>query len=118
MSINSVTLLGHTGKKPEYKKFESGSKKVTITLATNSKYTDKKGKLVETTQWHRVIAWGPLAAACKKYVGKGSKIAIQGRLETRTYEVKGDTRWITEVIATSIEFCDSKKVKSKKKKEA
>jgi len=109
MSINSVTLLGHTGGSPEFKEFESGSMKVTISLATNSKYKSKSGELVQSTQWHRIIAWGNLAKACKDYVGKGDKICVQGRLETRTYEEKGSKRWITEVVATSVEFCSSKK---------
>ena len=109
MSINSVTLLGHTGAEVDYKTFESGSQRVTISLATNSKYKNAKGELVQSTQWHRIIAWGNLAKACKDYVGKGDKICVQGRLETRTYEEKGSKRWITEVVATSVEFCSSKK---------
>jgi single-strand DNA-binding protein len=100
---NKVQLIGHVGQNPEVKNLEGGKKVANITLATNEYYINDKGEKVETTEWHRVVAWGNTAKIIETYVEKGREIAIEGKLTHRSYEDKdGNKRYITEVLANDI----------------
>lgn len=95
---NSVKLIGHLGKDPEVRTFDSGKKKATFTVATTDTYKNPKGENQQETQWHNLVIWGKLADVAGQYLKKGSEVAIEGRLVHRVYETKaGEKRYITEV---------------------
>lgn len=99
--INNVHLIGNLGKNVELKNFDSGSKKASFSLATTESYKNQKGEYVKNTQWHNIVAWGRNAELISKALEKGSKVAIQGTLNYRTYEDKGgQTKYITEILVT------------------
>ena len=99
MSVNKVILIGNLGKNPEMKTFDNGSSVSNFTLATSRNYKDKQGNKVEDTEWHRIVAFGRIAEICNQYLSKGSQIYIEGRLKTREWKDKEETRhWTTEVI--------------------
>jgi single-strand DNA-binding protein len=82
----------------EIRTLESGHKVANFRIATNSSYTNHKGERVEDTQWHPIVAWGKLAEINEKFLTKGKKVAIEGKLVHRIYETKdGEKRYITEV---------------------
>lgn len=102
--LNKVQLLGNVGKDPEVTNFESGSKKVAFSLATNERYKNKAGEIVDETEWHNVVVWRDgLSAVAEKYVKKGNQIYVEGKIKTRKYEGRdGTTKYITEIFASSI----------------
>ena len=109
MSVNKVILIGHLGKTPEIMSFDSGKKKATFTIATNSHFKDAQGVRKEDTQWHNIIAWDKLAERATKHLQKGEKVMIEGRLTSRSYDDKdGVKRYITEVVANDFEFLSPK----------
>jgi len=108
-SINKVTLIGHCGKQPEVRYTQSGSPVANFSLATNESWTSKTGERQDTTEWHRVVAWGKLAEICQEYVHKGSYLYIEGKIQTRSYDDRdGVKRYITEIKAMEIGLLDRK----------
>ena len=105
--MNFVMLVGRLGNAPEVKNFENG-KVVNFSLATNGNYKDKTGKLVEKTDWHKIVANGKLAEIAEKYLKKGDLISLQGKLQTREYEKDGHKFYITEVILNKLEMLTPK----------
>lgn len=106
---NKVQLIGNLGNDPQVHVFEDGGKKASLSLATNEAYTNKEGKKVENTQWHNVVFFGKTADIAEQYLVKGSEIAIEGKLTSRSYETKeGETRYITEVIGSELLMLDRK----------
>jgi len=101
---NRVELRGRLGADPQLKTTETGRSYATLSLCTNYEYTNKAGETVSKPEWHRVVVWGKTAENAAKYLAKGSEAEIEGRLSTRQYEVKGETRYITEVVATEINY--------------
>lgn len=96
--VNKVILVGNLGKDPELRYTGSGTAVCNFSLATSDSYKDKDGNVVETTEWHNIVAWQNLAEICAKYLKKGSQIYVEGLLQTRSYEDKeGVTKYITEV---------------------
>lgn len=106
MSVNKIILLGNTGKDPEIFQFDGGGKKAAFSLACSEKgYTTKGGvSIPDRTEWFNIVVFGSLAEICEKYVSKGDKIYIEGKLRTRSYEKDGITRYVTEVNAEKIEL--------------
>ena len=95
---NSVKLIGHLGKDPEVKTFESGKKMATFSVATTDSYKNQKGEKIQDTQWHNVVIWGKLADVAGQYLKKGSEVAVEGKLVHRAYETTaGEKRYITEI---------------------
>lgn len=100
---NKVQLIGNIGNDPEIKTFDGGKKLANITIATKDSYKNDKGEKVETTEWHRVTAWGTTADFIEKYVSKGLQIGIEGKLTHRSYDDKnGEKRYITEVVVNEV----------------
>lgn len=100
---NKVTLIGNLGNDPEIKSFDSNKKMVKLSIATNEYFKNQKGERVSETQWHNVIAWGKLAEISERYLKKGSELAIEGKISTRTYNDKeGNKKYMTEIIANDI----------------
>ncbi len=100
---NTVQLIGNVGNDPEIKTFDGGKKLANLTIATKDSYKNDKGEKVETTEWHRVTAWGATADIIEKYVTKGLQIGIEGKLTHRSYDDKnGEKRYITEVVVNEL----------------
>src|SRR6266576_1165254 len=103
-SVNKVTLLGNLGKDPEVKYTPSGTPVAKLTLATNERYKDKDGQWQDRTEWHNVVLWQRLAEIAGEYLKKGSKVYIEGRLQTRSWDDKtsGQKKYMTEVVAGTL----------------
>lgn len=100
---NKVQLIGNLGNAPEIVNLESGKKLAKFSIATNEAYKNAQGEKVQDTQWHNLVAWGKTAEIIEKYVNKGSEIAIEGKLTTRSYDDKdGVKRYITEVVVSEV----------------
>ena len=100
---NQVHVLGNLGKDPEIKKFESGKKCASFSVAAREAFVNEQGKRVESTQWINVVAWNGLADIAEKYMHKGKQVAVCGRLNTRDYtDAQGQRKWVTEVVASDI----------------
>jgi len=98
---NRVQLIGHLGKDPEVKAIDNGNKMARFTIATNETYQNNKGEKVTDTQWHNVVAWGKTAELVEKLLQKGHEVALEGKLENRSYTDKdGKKRYITEVVTS------------------
>ena len=95
---NSVQLMGHLGRDIELTNYETGNKKASVSLATSEYYKNNKGDLVKTTLWHNIIAWGKVAENMSASLTKGTHLALHGKLNYRSYETKGQTKYITEII--------------------
>lgn len=104
--MNYVMILGNLVKEPE--KVEKATKTMCkMVVAVNEKYTDSNGERI--TNFFNVIVWGNLAENCLNYLKKGSKVAISGNLQNRTYEAQnGEKKYITEIIAREVEFLNKK----------
>jgi single-strand DNA-binding protein len=113
MSVNKVILVGRLGTNPELR--QTSSTQVTkFNLATNETWNDKDGKKQERTDWHKIVVWGKRGENCAKYLSKGSRAYVEGKLSTRSYEDKaGVTKWITEIVADNVQFIDGIKNDSK-----
>ena len=95
---NSVKLIGHLGKDPEVRTFESGKKMATFSIATTDSYKNQKGEKVQDTQWHNIVIWGKLADIAGQYLKKGSEVAVEGKLVHRACETSaGEKRNTTEI---------------------
>ena len=106
---NSVTLIGNLGMDPEVKNLESGSTLARFSLATTDKYKNNKGEKVKNTTWHNLVAWGKTAEIAEKYLEKGSEVAIEGKLTSRSYETKdGTKKYITEIVVNEIVMLSKK----------
>jgi single-strand DNA-binding protein len=103
--LNKVTLIGNLGADPEIKHLESGATVANFTMATSESWKDKNsGEKKEKTEWHRITVWRKLAEICGEYLHKGSKIYLEGKLQTRSWEADGQKKYITEIIANDIKF--------------
>ena len=98
--INKVILIGNLGKDPEVKYMPSGDAVANITLATSETWNDKSsGEKKEKTEWHRVVFFGKLAEVVGQYLKKGSKVYVEGQLQTRKWQGQdGQDRYTTEVV--------------------
>jgi len=95
---NKVQLIGNAGMEPEIKDV-NGSKLAKLSIATNETYTNKSGERVTDTQWHNIVAWGKTAELIERFVTKGKEMAVEGKLNTRSYEDQdGNKRYVTEII--------------------
>jgi single-strand DNA-binding protein len=109
MALNKVLLIGNVGKEPDVRHTEGGATVANFTLATSEKYKDRtSGELKELTEWHNIVAWRQLADLVENYIHKGTQIYVEGRLRTRSYEQNGQKRYITEIMADSIQLLGRK----------
>ncbi len=100
--LNKVMLIGRLGADPEIRYTQNGTAVATLSVATN--FRVKRGEEWEDqTEWHRVIAWNRLAEIASEYMNKGTKVYVEGRLQTRSWEdANGNKRWTTEIVARDI----------------
>ena len=103
-SVNKVILLGNLGKDPEVKFTASGLPVAKFTVATNERYKDKGGEWQDRTEWHNIVAWQRLAEIAGEYLKKGSKVYIEGRIQTSSWEDKqsGEKKYRTEIVANDL----------------
>ena len=106
--MNKHLLIGHIGNDPEMVNLENGNKIAKFSLATNETYKNKAGEKVSETDWHNVVVFGKQAEIVEKYFKKGSKMLIEGRSKTRSWETEGVKKYATDVIMNSFEFLDTK----------
>ncbi|OBX36940.1 single-stranded DNA-binding protein [Halomonas elongata] len=108
--INKVILIGNVGQDPEIRFTQAGTPVGNINLATSDTWTDKQsGQKQERTEWHRLIVFRRLAEVAQQYVRKGSKIYVEGRLQTRKWQDQsGQDRYVTEIIVNDLQMLDSR----------
>lgn len=107
--VNKVILVGNVGADPETRYMPNGNAVTNITLATSETWKDKNtGEQQERTEWHRVTFYQRLAEIVAEYVRKGSKLYVEGRLQTRSWEQDGIKRYATDVIANEMQMLDSR----------
>jgi single-strand DNA-binding protein len=99
-SENRVILLGNLGADPDLRTFQSGDKVCNFSLATSEKWKDRQtGEAREATEWHRVAVFGPLAEIAGKYLRRGSRVYLVGKLQTRKWQDQsGQDRYTTEIV--------------------
>ena len=111
MSVNKVILIGNVGKNPDVRHLDRNVAVANMVIATTERaYTLQNGTQVpERTEWHNVVLWGGLAEVAEKYVHKGDRIYIEGKIRTNTYEDQnGIRRYRTEILAETMEMLSSR----------
>ena len=100
-SVNKVILIGNLGRDPEVRTTSSGDPVATLSIATSRTWADRQGQRQEATEWHRVIVWRKLAELAQRFLAKGSKVYVEGRLETRSWDDQqtGQKRYSTEIVS-------------------
>lgn len=107
--INKVILIGNLGADPDLKYVQDGTPVATFNVATSERWKGQDGQMKEQTEWHKVVVWRRLAETCNEYLHKGSKVYIEGKLQTRKWQDKdGHDRWTTEVVARDVQFLTPK----------
>lgn len=107
---NKVQLIGNLGANPEVKTMESGKKLAKFSMATSESYRNAQGEKITETQWHQIVAWGKVAEIAEKYLAKGSEVAVEGKLVSRSYTDKeGVKKYITEVQINELLMLGEKK---------
>jgi single-strand DNA-binding protein len=116
-SYNNVTLIGRAVRDPDFKDTGNANARVQFTLAVDRPYKDAEGK--HPTDFLNVVAWGKLAEICHDYIQKGCLVLVSGRIQSRSYETGAETKWITEIIADSVNILEYRqaKVAAENKKE-
>lgn len=106
---NKVFLIGNLGQDPDVNTTNSGNTVCNLSVATSRVWYDKENEKHEETEWHRVTVFGKQADSCKSYLKKGSKVSIEGRLQTRKWDDKdGNTRYTTEIVTERVIFLTPK----------
>ena len=108
--VNKVVLVGNLGQKPDMKYTQSNTAVANLSLATSDSWKDKdSGDLKTKTEWHRVVYFGKLAEIAEQYLDKGSKVYVEGKLQTRKWQDQaGNDRYTTEVLGQELTMLDSR----------
>ena len=107
--LNKVLLIGNLGKDPEMKYTPQGKPMTTFSVAVSRRRQTPDGEWKDETEWFRIVAWQKLAEQCNEYLRKGSKVYIEGRLQTREWQGQdGQTRQTVEVVANEMVILDSR----------
>lgn len=103
--LNKATLIGNLGRDPEVRYTPDGLAVANFSIATSEKWKDKNsGEMQERTEWHRIVAFGRLGEICGEYLSKGKQVYIEGRIQTRSWEKDGVTRYTTEIVAAEMKM--------------
>lgn len=109
---NSVQIIGNVGNAPEIREFENGKLSARFNVATNENFKNAAGEWVQNTSWHKVVAWGGMANYIAKHITKGGEVALEGKLNNRSFEGKdGITRFITEIVVNEVMMVSGKNSK-------
>lgn len=107
--VNKVILIGNLGGDPEVRFTPDGVAVANFSLATTESWKDRNGERQERTEWHRLVLWRQLAEIAKNYLRKGSKLYVEGKLQTRSWDDQsGQKRYTTEVVVNEMEMLDSR----------
>jgi len=107
--LNKVMIIGNLGADPEIRHTQGGDPVATFNIATTEKWKGKDGQQQEQTEWHRVVVWRRLAEICGEYLHKGSKVYIEGKIQTRKWQDQnGNDRYTTEIVAREMKMLDSR----------
>ncbi len=105
MSLNKAMLIGNVGQDPEIRHMPNGNAVANLSVATSETWKDKNtGDKQEKTEWHRVVVFGNLANIVESYVRKGSKLYIEGKIQTRSWEQDGAKKYSTEIVANQLQM--------------
>ncbi len=109
MNLNKAMIIGNVTRDPEVRTTPNGTSVTSFSVATNFVWTDANGEKQERAEFHNIVAWRKLAEICGQYLHKGSKIYIEGRLQTRSWDDQsGNKKYITEIVAENMIMLDSK----------
>ena len=107
--VNKVILVGNVGNDPEVRYMPNGNAVANVSVATSDSWKDRNtGDQQERTEWHRVVFFNRLAEIVEQYVKKGTKLYLEGRLQTRSWEQDGAKRYSTEIVASEMQMLDSR----------
>lgn len=107
-SVNKIFLLGNSGQEPQVKVFDNGDQITTFSIATSDQWTDKNGEKKESTEWFTCVAYRQLAKIAADFVKKGSKVFVEGRIKTRSWEKEGVKQYRTEVEVLKLLVLDKR----------
>jgi single-strand DNA-binding protein len=104
--VNKAILIGNLGRDPEIRYTQSGMAVANFSIATSESWNDREsGQKQERTEWHRIVVFGKQGENCGKYLSKGSKVYIEGRIQTRKWaDREGNDRYTTEIVAQTVQF--------------
>lgn len=101
--LNKVILIGNLGKDPEIRYTEGGTAMLNFSMATSENYFTRDRERRERVDWHKIVVWGKRAEGLSKCLSKGSRIGLEGRIQTRSWENRdGNKKYVTEIIATNV----------------
>lgn len=105
--LNRACLLGNLGQDPELKFTQGGQAVLRLSLATAQSWVDGRGERHERTDWHRIIVWGKRAEGLNKILSKGTRVYVEGSIQTRSWDDKktGEKRYATEIVANNVVLC-------------
>lgn len=107
--VNKVILIGNLGQDPEVRYMPNGNAVANITVATSESWKDQQGQMQERTEWHRCVLYRRLAEIAGEYLKKGSKVYLEGRLQTREWQdQQGQKRYTTEIVVNEMQMLDSR----------
>ncbi len=107
--LNKAMIIGRLGADPEIRYTQEGTPVATFSIATTDKWKGKDGQQQEQTEWHRIVAWRRLAEICGEYLHKGSKVYVEGKIQTRKWQDQnGNDRYTTEIVAREMKMLDSR----------
>jgi single-strand DNA-binding protein len=109
MNLNRAMVIGNLTRDPELRTTPNGQNVCNFSVATSSQWNDASGQKQERVEYHNIVAWGKLADICAQYLGKGRKVYVEGRLQTRDWEAQdGSKRNRTEIVAENMIMLDKK----------
>lgn len=107
MNLNKAMIIGNITRDPESRTTPDGTPVTSFSVATNMRWTDKAGQRQDRAEYHNVVAWRKLGEICAQYLKKGSKVYIEGRIQTRSWtDQQGQKHWRTEIIAENMIMLD------------
>ena len=107
-SVNKIFILGNVGQEPQIKTFDNGDSITNFSVATSDQWTDKSGEKRESTEWHNCVAYRQLAKIASDFIKKGSKVFVEGRIKTRSWEKEGVKQYRTEVEVLKLLVLDKR----------
>lgn len=107
--VNKAILIGNLGKDPVVRHLDSGASVANFSIATTESYKNRDGQRVDQTEWHNIVAWRGLAEVSEKYLKKGDKVYIEGRIRARSYEKDGQKKYFTEIMADNMTMLGGKR---------
>ena len=111
--VNKVILIGNLGKDPEMQTLDNGIKNAKFSLATSESYKNKEGEKIETTEWHNIVLWRGIAEVAEKYLNKGDKVYIEGKIKTNSWDDKeGNKKYSTQIIGDRLVMLGNKSEKT------